>query len=665
MVGIAAGKTAERLVVLCALAATVALCVEAWQGRASAMRLATERGGDLLQLVEARIGSVARDARNAAAHALYHTPAVGPAAPAAAPSGSATLPSFGPSVRAVLLVNRNGVLVGQLGPEAGGDRPVLPAAWINQLHRPAAGAGVEVLGVLGAGSAGARVAMGVHAPGRDGVFNGAAIALVDPFAVSNTLKDAHPGPGGIISVQSGSGELLFRWPSPERFIGTHATTGGGERATTGAGERADAAGRQYAVVLTRSDAALDLSATVALAGPDILDDWKSRLRWQVIMFMLVLALAGFAISACRAAQRRQRQVQLLQDALEAGDDARIVWDGAGRLLLASRQAAALLGLAPGQLATGSARAGLVAALAPGRIHDTGHGDAAAAAGLAGSYRIGDARRIHVEEAPLDGGRTLTRLCDVTDACLRQERRVASARIEAMAELAARLGHDFNNVLTVTLGHMDLLKRTLPEGSRHATLAASAMAGAKRGAELVSRLMGFGVTQPGDYKPARLSVLLDDVAQLAQAGLGETLALDIANAVPDTEVLCDGAELKDAVLNLVLNARDAMPEGGWISVRVESEQVREARTTRSGLRLEPGRYARIDVSDQGQGIPGEAWDRMFEPYFTTRKKARGAGLGLPIVYGFCRRHRGAVEATALPGSGTTFSLYLPAMHPGAH
>ena len=247
--------------------------------------------------------------------------------------------------------------------------------------------------------------------------------------------------------------------------------------------------------------------------------------------------------------------------------------------------------------------------------------------------------------------------DMTEQDALQERATQAQRMEAIGQLTGGIAHDFNNLLTVILGNCQVLALKLKEPRLHKLAAMSARA-AEQGAELVGQLLAFGRRQP--LKPRRFDVreLLDAAAPLIKRTLDETIAFSIKCGEDLWPVLADPLQTETAILNLCLNARDAMPEGGKLVITVANFQVTEA-----NAKLHPdgkaGDYVRINVKDTGTGIPLEIVEHIFEPFFTTKEVGKGSGLGLSMVYGFVRQSRGYVRVASEPGKGTTFSLYLPA------
>ncbi|MDZ7670130.1 MAG: ATP-binding protein [Gammaproteobacteria bacterium] len=233
----------------------------------------------------------------------------------------------------------------------------------------------------------------------------------------------------------------------------------------------------------------------------------------------------------------------------------------------------------------------------------------------------------------------------------------SQRLEAVSQLTGGLAHDFNNLLTVILGNAELLKEQLDAQSRHSQIADAIGAAAQRGADLTHQLLAFSRRQRLEPRALDVNQQLLDLESLLQRTLGEDVDLAFARAGNLWQAQVDPAQLESALLNLVLNARDAMPGGGRLTV--ETANVHLGRDYVSGRPdLPAGQYVMVAVSDTGQGIAAANLSRVFEPFYTTKASSNGSGLGLSMVHGFIKQSRGHIELYSEPGQGTTVKLYLP-------
>ena len=256
--------------------------------------------------------------------------------------------------------------------------------------------------------------------------------------------------------------------------------------------------------------------------------------------------------------------------------------------------------------------------------------------------------------------------DITEQ-LRLEGRVAqSQRLESIGQLTGGVAHDFNNLLTVILGNAELLAASLPEGGRQAVMAGSIARAAESGASLTQRLLAFARRQMLEPRVVDVNQLVVDMDLLLRRALGEHVELEVVRGAGLWQALVDPAQLESMLLNLCLNARDAMPEGGRLTLETANAYVGEE-YLESHPEAEPGQYVMLAVSDTGSGIAPEHLERIFEPFFSTKDKdgGQGTGLGLAMVYGFVRQSRGIVNVYSEVGQGTTFRVYLPrATSPGA-
>ncbi len=242
-----------------------------------------------------------------------------------------------------------------------------------------------------------------------------------------------------------------------------------------------------------------------------------------------------------------------------------------------------------------------------------------------------------------------------EASLRQ-----SQKMEAVGQLTGGIAHDFNNMLTGIIGSLDLMRRRiaanrLDDLERYMDAATTS---AERAAALTQRLLAFSRRQSLDSRPLDLNALLQSVAQLIEHALPECVALELVPGADLPAALADANQLENAVLNLALNARDAMPDGGKLIIEtalVDLDATHAA--TRPGL--PEGRFVVLSVSDTGTGIPAELIDKVFDPFFTTKPLGQGTGLGLSMVYGFAQQSGGAVRIHSQAGLGTSVKLYLPA------
>jgi PAS domain S-box-containing protein len=234
----------------------------------------------------------------------------------------------------------------------------------------------------------------------------------------------------------------------------------------------------------------------------------------------------------------------------------------------------------------------------------------------------------------------------------------SQKMEAVGQLTGGVAHDFNNLLQVIIGNLDTIKRNLPEESPRLQRAAKhAMNGAQRAATLTQRLLAFSRRQPLDPKPLDVNVLVNGLSDMVHRTLSETISVETVLGAGVWRVEVDPAELEAAIINLAVNARDAMPSGGRLTIETSNAHIDEAYVA-THSEVVPGQYVAIAVTDTGVGMDAKTIAQAFEPFFTTKAVGKGTGLGLSQVYGFVKQSGGHVKIYSEVGQGTTVKLYLP-------
>jgi two-component system NtrC family sensor kinase len=241
--------------------------------------------------------------------------------------------------------------------------------------------------------------------------------------------------------------------------------------------------------------------------------------------------------------------------------------------------------------------------------------------------------------------------ETLEASLRQ-----SQKMEAVGQLTGGVAHDFNNLLTIILGNLQMALRQLPEGKPR-TLAANAYQAADRAAELTKRLLAFSRSQPLDPHSIDANRLVAGMSGLLDRTLGETVAVETVRSAGLWQTEADAPQLEAAILNLAINARDAMAEGGKVTIETGNAFLDEF-YCQSVEGVKPGQYVMISVTDTGSGMPPNVIEKAFDPFFTTKAAGAGTGLGLSQVYGFIKQSGGHVRIYSEIGEGTTVKLYLP-------
>jgi signal transduction histidine kinase len=237
----------------------------------------------------------------------------------------------------------------------------------------------------------------------------------------------------------------------------------------------------------------------------------------------------------------------------------------------------------------------------------------------------------------------------TAAALRQ-----AQKLEVIGQLTGGIAHDFNNLLTIVNGSLTLAMERIGNDSASVPLLRSALQAAERGGALIHRLLAFARKQRLDPKPVNLSHLVGGIEDLIQRTLGNRVGLAISRDPDLSPARVDANQLELAILNLTINARDAMPGGGSLRIDLQNSRTGD----RSPPELLPGDYVVVSIGDTGTGMDEETLARAFEPFFTTKELGIGSGLGLPMVQGFAAQSGGAVQIRSKLGEGTTVELWLP-------
>ena len=274
------------------------------------------------------------------------------------------------------------------------------------------------------------------------------------------------------------------------------------------------------------------------------------------------------------------------------------------------------------------------------------------------------RRVAERTSALEASRTelqaLNRNLEARIDQRTQEREQALAqffeaqKVDTIGQLTRGVAHDFNNLLMAMLGSLELLQKRLPDDPSARRLLGNAMKGAERGAALTQRLLAFARRQELRLEPVSLSDLIAGTRDLLSRSLGPGVAIVERVSARLPAVLADSNQLELALMNLALNARDAMPDGGSLTISATEEAIEPG----ARISLQPGRYVRLTVADSGQGMDEDTLVRAAEPFFTTKGAGKGAGLGLSMVHGLAAQSGGALRLRSSLGKGTEVDLILP-------
>jgi signal transduction histidine kinase len=242
--------------------------------------------------------------------------------------------------------------------------------------------------------------------------------------------------------------------------------------------------------------------------------------------------------------------------------------------------------------------------------------------------------------------------EATESQVRQ-----AQKMEAIGQLTGGVAHDFNNILTVIIGTIEILSEAVKDRPQLAQITNMMGSAAARGADLTQHLLAFARRQPLQPRSVDVNALVVEAARLLRPTLGEQIEIESMLAHDSAPALIDPSQLSTAILNLALNARDAMPDGGKLTFETRNVVLDENYAAMNS-EVSAGNYIMIAVSDSGKGIPGSLLDKVFEPFFTTKDVGRGSGLGLSMVYGFVKQSNGHIRIYSEEGHGTTVKLYLP-------
>jgi PAS domain S-box-containing protein len=270
--------------------------------------------------------------------------------------------------------------------------------------------------------------------------------------------------------------------------------------------------------------------------------------------------------------------------------------------------------------------------------------------------------IHAADGRHIGFAKITR--DLTERRAADERARQAQKMEAIGQLTGGVAHDFNNLLMVIIGNLETVERRLaepaPDIERLRRAASHAMRGARRAESLTQRLLAFSRQQPLDPKPLDLGRVIPGMSDLLRRTLGEQISVETVLGGGMWRALADPNQLELAVLNLAVNARDAMPNGGKLTIETANVYL-DDKYAATQSEVVPGQYVLLAVTDNGSGMTEDVRAKAFDPFFTTKDIGHGTGLGLSQVYGFIKQSRGHVKIYSEPGEGTTIKLYLPRAH----
>lgn len=281
------------------------------------------------------------------------------------------------------------------------------------------------------------------------------------------------------------------------------------------------------------------------------------------------------------------------------------------------------------------------------------------------------RFVHGDGRSLDGstsvspvrneaGEIIQLLVEIVDQSEKQEAALhlqRAQKMEAIGQLTGGLAHDFNNLLTVIIGNLELLDNRFAGDERGSRRLAEAIDAARKGSGLTRQMLAFARKQVLEPREVRINDMVDGISPLIARTIGETIQLKTLTMPGEPKAVIDPSQLESSILNLAINARDAMPDGGLLTIETEPAFLDEAYAARHP-EVVTGYYVMVAVSDTGSGMGPELLEKVFQPFFTTKLQGKGSGLGLSMVYGFIKQSGGHINIYSEPGHGTSIKMYLP-------
>jgi PAS domain S-box-containing protein len=361
-------------------------------------------------------------------------------------------------------------------------------------------------------------------------------------------------------------------------------------------------------------------------------------------------------------EREEAAARLINERLfETSLDLIVIVDRQGDIIRVSPSAESILGYRPDEVRGQSA----VKLLYPADLENTRNEMRLARRG--GTMRSFDCRYVHKD------GRAVTLAWkgvwsepeqlyffigrDMTERIRLERQLMQSQKLEAIGQLTGGVAHDFNNILTVIIGMNEVLAAEVAGQPALAEMCKAVDEAAERGVRLAQRMLAFARKQPLETRVIDLNEVVTGLVAMLRQTLGEDISIETALAPGLWSVSVDPSRLEDAVLNLAVNARDAMPKGGRLLLETANVELDEHHA-QDNAEVPPGDYVAVIVTDTGTGMSPEVMERAFEPFFTTKGVGQGTGLGLSMVYGFARQSRGHAKIYSEPGHGTSVKIYLP-------
>jgi PAS domain S-box-containing protein len=366
--------------------------------------------------------------------------------------------------------------------------------------------------------------------------------------------------------------------------------------------------------------------------------------------------------ACKVATRSNA---FLSAVLEAAPDAVVILDAHGTIEFVNTQVEKSFGFARAELLQKPAQIlfsqDVLTNSMFALVDSTGGMTAARDVALECQRRDGASFPVELGLRPVQVGETHHLIIvsrDMTERRAMERQLHQSQRMDSIGQMTGGLAHDFNNLLGVIVGNLDLLEPHVAGDERAVARVRTALRAAMRGSDLTKRLLAFSGRQQLNPQPTRVNQLIDELLEMLPRTLGPEIRVTAKLAADLPSATVDASGLEGALLNLALNARDAMPNGGKLTIATSLVHLDRMHVGDRTGESKPGDYIRISVSDTGHGMTHETVGKVFEPFFTTKARGKGTGLGLAMVYGFVKQSNGNIRIYSEVGIGTTFTLYLP-------
>ena len=521
---------------------------------------------------------------------------------------------------------------------------------------------------------------------QDGKFLGVVLGAIYVSYFEDYFHNILAGAKGGIGLLRDDGVVLAGYPHAEAAVGGAAGTA--FPAVAQAARKAETRTYQTqrgatAIVAASRLGHFPLLMAVSTGEAAALAPWRREATAVWLMAAIAIgAIAAIMFFVARsvrreiefrnreASRRAERAEMVLRETIESIPEGFLAYDDEDRLVICNE---AFRGLYPS----------LAPAMVPGATfaeilrRSLSLGDTPEAAGreeewLAerlGEHRLAantheevlaDGRHILAIDRRTQSGLTAGIRLDVTALRTAEAQLHQAQKMDSIGQLSGGIAHDFNNLLGTIIGNLDLLVEDLPEDAALAGYAREALGASMRAGELTKRLLAFARKQPLRPQSVDVERQLGEITDLLRGTLGETVALELAIAEDLWQIAADPAQLESGIVNLGINARDAMPEGGRITIA-----ARNVTLDGEDADLRPGDYVAIAITDTGSGMTAEVAARAFEPFFTTKSAGKGTGLGLSMVYGFAKQSKGHARIDSALGRGSTVTLYLPRAERGAN